>query len=215
MKVRYRKSPPGALKEVRARWRQLPAPLAKLAQLLLKATPDRSASMGNERWLLVEHRHAPKVARGSGLDPAEFEPERITVWLPQPPPVDRVQQAVRSAGAKAPRGLVEFFATFGLLRIAEPSRAGAFELPSVDSRFPSSEDEIFETWVAAPKWKGSMVVYRAPNGDKLLLHPKGRTAWAQLERGAIVPFTRSFFEAIDEFRHSVNHCATFDSWYRR
>jgi hypothetical protein len=68
---------------------------------------------------------------------------------------------------------------------------------------------------ATPKWKGSTVVYRAPNGDKLLLHPAGRTAWAQLERGVIVPFTRSFSEAVEEFRRRLDHCSIFDSWDRR
>jgi hypothetical protein len=208
--------PPSEIpKQLRARWRGLPATLTKLAKLLLKATPVRCATSGAERWLLLEHLSLPKVARGSRLHPSDFEPQRITLWLPQPIARDRVERALRAVKQKPAPDLVHFFAAFGALRISEPRLAGGFELPSPESVFPAAGDAIFATWATLPKWKGSTIIYRAPNGDRLLLHPSGRTAWAQLERGAIVPFTPSFSEAVEAFRSCVDHSTIFDSWDRR
>ena len=123
-----------------------------------------------------------------------------------------MEQSLRSIKQKAVPDLIELFVSFGALRTSEPPLAGGFELPTRDSLFPGAEDAIFHTWATTPKWKGSTVVYRAPNGDRLLIHPSGRTAWAQLERGEIVPFARSFSEALDHFRRRVEHCQFFDSW---
>lgn len=191
-------------KRLRAEWRDLQTPsVIKLAAVMARSAPTAIAVSPLGVWLVLTHTRKQKVAPGSGLTSAEFEPERYSFWLPEPMALARVTAAFRALKLRAPKPALELFVRLGGLD---------FVLPSRETVFPTEHDDLYADR-DVKKWKGAAIIHRAPNGDRILLHRSGRTAWTQFETDRILPIG-TFDEMLNRYRQAAVRFRVFDSWRR-
>lgn len=178
--------------QLQRRWSKLEHPtLRRLAKLIAKNEPTGIGLVEKTTWLALS------------ADESAF-------WISEPIHRGWLKSEFKKIGIAAPPILVELYGTFGWLRDQPPTTAGHFVFPGRQNLFPLPHDDLYEPR-AVEKWRGALILYCAPNGDRVLLHPSGKTAWTQFETDEIHPFG-SCEQLVRAYTKACAEGRIFDSW---
>jgi hypothetical protein len=173
--------------------------LKPLCEKVLRCT---SAMEIVDQWLHIQS--PPAFDNGAGNKVLEY-------YLQAPLPAETIRECLQQQGFENQPSVAKFLEFFNGFRESEPHLCGSFVDVREWNRIDNSE-ALDEKTQGLEDWSDGVILFEARNGDLLLLHPTGRTAWYSHEESLIRGMIPRFELFIQKYAAHLEYNWPFDSW---